>query len=109
MNLYYVKPTHKIIEAGNVIGILTETNQYIHLSEPMMNIKDNLIPMEKSSYLNYDKIISEGEKSYYDNISKLKLEERFYSLFFEKMKIIVMNIKHLVTKRDLIKVIEQGR
>ena len=101
------KPTHKIIEAGNVIGILTETNQYIHLSEPMMNIKDNLIPMEKSYYLNYDKIISEGEKSYYDNISKLKLEERFYSLFFEKMKIIVMNIKHLVTKRDLIKVIEQ--
>jgi len=101
------KPTHKIIEAGNIIGILTETNQYIHLSEPMMNIKDDLIPMEESSYLNYDKILSEGEKTYYDNISKLKLEERFYSLFFEKMKIIIMNIKHLVTKRDLIKVIEQ--
>ena len=96
----------KIKQEGKIIGFLTETNQYIGLSSYEEDTNDDgLNDIEDDSYLEYDKVVSEEKIQQLDEIFRLKLEERFYSLFFQKMKIILSDIKLFVKKRTMIDII----
>ena len=45
------KPITKVIEDELVVGILTETNQFIQLSQPEMPVEDGLKIIKESNFL----------------------------------------------------------
>jgi hypothetical protein len=79
------KPRYKILEDNLIIGIITDTNQFVQLNPPSENIIiDDLPIINSSNYIIADNIITTTKNI--DNerelmIKKIKLESQFYSLF----------------------------
>lgn len=93
------KPIVKVEEDGLVVGIITETNQFIPINQPEQNIKeDGLKTVVTSGYSNYyaaDTIIT--TKYQEDDIRKntirnIKLETKFYRQFREKLRDEISNL-----------------
>ena len=93
------KPIVKVEEDGLIIGIITETNQFIPINEPEQNIKDDgLKTIITNGYRNYyaaDTIITTMYKE--DDIRKktirnIKLETKFYRQFREKLRDEISNL-----------------
>ena len=101
-------PVFKIIEDEVVVGVLTESNQFIQLSvpEPVSNISDNLKDMRNSNYVvsknskmlkSSDNIITEQEgidEEREDFVKKIRLETRFYEAFRNTVKVIMNETKY---------------
>lgn len=93
------KPIVKVEEDGLIVGIITETNQFIPINKPEQNIKeDGLKTVVTSGYGNYyaaDTIIT--TKYQEDDIRKntirnIKLETKFYRQFREKLRDEISNL-----------------
>jgi hypothetical protein len=86
-----VEPKLKIVEDGLVVGILTETNQYVQLSNPetIENtvVIDGANPLDTitgSSHLIADKTLAtslEGDTERVATIRSVSLESKFYLMF----------------------------
>ena len=80
-------PKLKVIEDKLIVGLLTETNQFVQIDPPSENIHfDNLGEINSSNYLVADKIITTTKKVDVERdimIKKISLETQFYTLFFE--------------------------
>ena len=101
-------PIFKIIEDEVVVGVLTESNQFIQLStpEPVSNISDNLKDMRNSNYVvskdakslkASDNIITEDkgiDEEREDFVKKIRLETRFYEAFRNTVKVIINETKN---------------
>ena len=79
-------PKIKVLENELIVGILTETNQFIQLKEPEEDIYGNdLIRLKESNFINNDIQIFENKNIKDDDrvkmIRKLKIETRFYNIF----------------------------
>jgi hypothetical protein len=78
-------PKFKVLEDGMIVGLLTETNQFVQISPLSENIfEDGLIPLDSHNYMVADKVIttSHSEDTVRTNtIRKIELETQFYSLF----------------------------
>ena len=89
--MMYVEPKIKVVEDGLVVGILTETNQYIQLSAPetlentvAIDGPIPLVTLSGSSHLNADKTLAtfqEGDKERVETIRNVSLESQFYLMF----------------------------
>ena len=89
--IMYVEPKIKVVEDGLVVGILTETNQYIQLSAPetlentvAIDGPNPLVTLTGSSHLSADKTIAtfqEGDKERVETIRNVSLESQFYLMF----------------------------
>jgi len=98
----------KVKHEGKIIGFLTETNQFIGLSLEEEDMHDDgLEVLEDRSYLEYDKVVSEEKTEPWNGLFRLKLEERFYALFFQKLKILLSDLKLFVKKRSIMDIITQ--
>lgn len=79
------KPVMKVIEDGLVVGILTETNQFVQINNPVENVEnDGLIPINSSNYTLVDNIITNTTKvdvERIETVKKIKLESQFYDVF----------------------------
>ena len=79
------KPVMKVIEDGLVVGILTETNQFVQINNPVENVEnDGLIPINSSNYTLVDNIITNTNKvdvERIETVKKIKLESQFYDVF----------------------------
>ena len=97
-------PAFKIVEEEHVVGILTETNQFIPISPPiaLSEVGENNIPILKND--NYvekgdngivvlaDNIIStskEVDEERIQYIKKIKLETNFYNVFRNTIRILL--------------------
>ena len=84
------KPTHKIIEDELVVGILTQTNQFIRINSPIPNNEnDGLIPIYNEDYLSIDKTVMTSNKvdqERQETIQRISLENQFYSVFRSLLK-----------------------
>ena len=77
-NQILIKPMLKIIEDGLVIGFLTETNQFIQLSNPAEIVDDNIKSIENSNYIIADQaILKEKDKKKDLYLKKINLEHNF--------------------------------
>ena len=105
------KPVFKIIEDELVVGILTETNQFIQISEPVAEqdiSSENNIPSIKNN--NY--IVNASEKPLVsidvpimtskkvdnervDYIKKIKLEANFYNVFRNTIRILLNDYENI--------------
>ena len=109
------EPVFKVIDDEVVVGILTETNQFIQLStpEPVSNISDNLKDMRNSNYVvnkdstmlkSSDNVITEEngiDEEREDFVKKIRLETRFYEAFRNTVKVIINETKNS-TQRETI-------
>jgi hypothetical protein len=79
------KPIIKIIEEGLIVGILTETNQFVQISPPVENVEnDGLIEINSTNYTLVDNIITNTNKvdvERVETIKKIRLESQFYDVF----------------------------
>ena len=104
------KPVFKIVEDEMVVGILTETNQFIQLSNPVIEkdirSKKNLISIKDKNYIvsknsvpmiQSDVIITTSKKvddERVDYIKRIKLETNFYNVFRNTIKILLNDYQH---------------
>jgi hypothetical protein len=111
------KPIFKIIEDELVVGILTETNQFIQLSVPILETdikKDFDLPSFKNT--NYiiqpkstpmvqtDTIITttqEIDKERVDYIQKIKLETQFYNVFRNTIRILFNDYENVKIREKI--------
>jgi hypothetical protein len=111
------KPMFKIIEDELVVGILTETNQFIQLSEPIAEqdiSNENNIP----SFKNNNYIVNTREKPLVsidvrtstsrkvdnervDYIKKIKLEANFYNVFRNTIRILLNDYENIKVREKI--------
>jgi len=81
----YCKPLLKVIEDNLIVGILTETNQFVQIVPPQENFEDDGIDtLESSNYLLADKVLTstkEPDTQRVDTTKKILLESQFYLAF----------------------------
>uniref|UniRef100_A0A6C0HZ18 Uncharacterized protein n=1 Tax=viral metagenome TaxID=1070528 RepID=A0A6C0HZ18_9ZZZZ len=99
------KPVIKIIEDELIVGMLTETNQFIMVNPPEENIiDDGLIELKDINYIAADINLANGRKM--DNVRErtvkmIRLEKYFYQVFRTTLRILLhesMNEKTNLTK-----------
>jgi len=108
------KPMLKVIEDNLVVGIITETNQFIQLSQPIpeIDIKQevNLPSLENNNYLihknheNVDTIITitdtvDTERVEY--IKKIKFETQFYNIFRNTIRILLNDYQNIKIREKI--------
>jgi hypothetical protein len=87
-------PRLKIIDDNLVVGILTETNQFIQISPPESpeNIDNELETIDHSNYLIPEKILTtskKGDSERERTIRKISIESQFYQVFRTQMRILL--------------------
>ena len=107
-NAILCKPSKKVIDNDLIVGIITETNQFIQINPPSENIiKDNLEPIYGYNYISIDKeILSHDsiDNERIDIYNKIKLEGLFYNAFRNTVKII---LNHRINKEQKKKLIDR--
>ena len=109
------KPHFKVVEDKHIVGVITETNQFIQLSEPFPNGKanDDIPILRDNNYIynsnkNPMKSINLAtlNNTKYDTkrveyIKKLTLETNFYNAFRNTIRILLNNNKHLKLREHI--------
>ena len=85
------EPKIRVVDDEHIIGVLTETNQFIGLSIPLPLTEETeqaseLPIVRESSYVNFDKRLSNYKDTSYNSertiyIRNIRLERDFYSVF----------------------------
>jgi len=102
-------PVMKVIEDGLIVGILTETNQFIQIDPPSENIhEDHLKELKGTNYLLADNDISsrtEDEKRV-KTVKMITLESQFYSSFRSLIRILLNEYENRDYKKQIMGYIE---
>ena len=111
------KPELKVIEDNLVVGVLTETNQFIQISQPLseieINMKNDLPSLRNNNYIvdkktqpmmNVDTLLTtsfkedEERKEYID---KIKLETNFFNVFRNTIRILLNDYNNTIIKEKI--------
>jgi hypothetical protein len=103
------KPIIKIISDEMVVGIVTQTNQFVPVIPIIKaNIKDKLKVIENEDILKVDNNILENDEVDENRIivvKKIKLESNFYNMFRNSFKLFLSNKKNRDEKLTIIETI----
>jgi hypothetical protein len=110
------KPAFKIVEDEMVVGILTNTNQFIQISEPVsvneINPNYNLPSITDEDYIvnskNRRMVSSDVEimtqqtvdEEREDYIKKIKLETSFYNVFRNTVRVLLNNYENIEMSKE---------
>jgi len=107
------KPVYKIIEDEMMIGLLTETNQFIMLVEPEYDLVDDGIPsLRDENYIIADKVMSTSkkeDKKRVNTIQRISLETQFYKTFRTTVRILFNQISNKQLKMEILELLENPR
>jgi hypothetical protein len=111
------KPMFKIVEDEQVVGILTETNQFIQLSEPIaeIDIKVNedlpaiknenyIVDLKESPLVSADVAIATSQDvdtERVDAIKRIRMESSFYNVFRNTVRILLTDYKNTKQKETI--------
>ncbi len=99
------KPLLKVFEDEFIIGIITETNQFIALNEPELDtFDDNLESIKENNYLNADiksSISNERDRERINYIKNIELETSFYNSFRNTIRILLGLQKHVTIRKEI--------
>jgi hypothetical protein len=111
------KPAFKVIEDDLVVGILTETNQFIQLSEPVSELdirpNQNIVSIDNDNFIVNTKarpMVStdvptttsdDVDKERVDYIKKIKLETNFYNVFRNTIRILLNDYENVSTREKI--------
>ncbi len=103
------KPRIRVLENQMVVGILTETNQFVPLKEPEENkMKDELTSIDEYDHLRVDATIQSGVMNPKNKmIHHLKLEQMFYHAFFNTLKVELNDSSNLIIRKQIEKAIQK--
>ena len=104
------KPEFKVVEDEHVVGILTSSNQFIQLSQPLrldevpsaldiptINNNNYIIDINKSPMVQSEiefTTQTDVDKERVDYIKKIKLETSFYNVFRNTIRILINNYEN---------------
>ena len=96
-------PKIRVLENNMVVGILTETNQFIPLKEPEENkIMDGLPTIDEENRMKVDRQIQKGKLDPKEKvIQSLKIEQMFYSAFFNTLKVELNDSSNLMLRKKI--------
>lgn len=99
------KPKMKVVEDGLIVGILTETNQFIGLSEPVLDtFGDDLLDIDGQGLAGLD-IQSETDSSVdmerVTYINNIRLESKFYNVFRNTVRLLLGQMRYRAIKNDI--------
>ena len=110
-NNIFSAPMNKIEEQGVIVGILTETNQFIQINPPEQSKSPDYPIISNSNYIVADDNTLNNSKMDEDRINyikKLKLEDNFYNVFRNMLRIILNSPENKLIKKEFIDVIESN-
>ena len=105
------KPLTKVIEDELVVGILTETNQFIQLSQPEMPIEDGLKSIKESNFLLTDSETLINKNIDFDRIKyvrRIRLEKNFYDVFRNSLRILLNKYENRKVREEIQTLIESN-
>ena len=120
------KPILKVVEDEMVVGIITETNQFIQLSEPIMEeqvpkINDTELPsIRNNNYVvksktsplkNVDVTLANStkvDKKRVDFIKRIKLENNFFNIFRNTVKILLSDYSNIKIREEIETILSSG-
>ena len=116
----HCKPLLKVVEDGLVVGIITQTNQFIQLSQPIPEIdiksEQNLPSLKNTSYIvkgdksdkgiykSSDSIITTTNKvdtERVDYIKKITYETNFYNIFRNTIRIMLNDYSNIKIREQI--------
>ena len=104
------KPHVKIKEDGLIVGILTETNQFVPLARPQEDIDLHSIKTQEGiDTINIDTQIMTGKEEDIERkqiIKKINLESQFYNTFRNTFRILINQSINFSTREKLKEIIE---
>jgi hypothetical protein len=104
------RPVIKVIENGLIVGIITETHQFVRINPPSENIfMDGLDTINNSDLYEMDKQVSvhqKGDKQREELVKNIHLETQFYSTFRSVFRKLLNNFDHKDMRNKIIKEIE---
>jgi hypothetical protein len=94
------RPMFKVVEGDTVVGLLTETNQFVQINnyEKLSSIKDNLDELEYNDYYDADKktlLSNDVDMERIEVINKIKIETNLYNAFRNTIRILLNDFKNL--------------
>ena len=98
------KPLYKIINDGRIVGILTETNQFIILKNSEEFVTDELKSYEMPLSVDLDNKLLFSTKVDTERVNmiiKIKLETNFYTIFRNIAKKLLTDYNHLVEREEI--------
>jgi hypothetical protein len=93
------KPIFKVVEDGNIIGVITETNQFVMVNHQVnfddkYNIKtiedSNLLYVDENIFTNHTK-----DKEREDSVKMIKLDTLFYNVFRNTIRILLNKYENI--------------
>jgi hypothetical protein len=117
-NIIPCKPLFKIVEDGLIVGILTETNQFIKVSEPFeAEVEgDELLTFKEQK--NYKYLNEDDKKSLTSSnidserikfIHEIKIESAFFNIFRNNVRIVLGEFDNKKYRNDIIKLISSQK
>ena len=106
-------PFCKVVEDDFIVGFLTNTNQFIQLSEPKPNIiDDNVHAIHNNDYLVAENeiltSINKVDTHRTEYVNKIRLEYNFYSAFRKTVRILLNDYANLSFKTEIDKIINNN-
>ncbi len=110
----YCLPKVKVVEDGLIVGVITETNQFVQVNinkNPQMNQNDELGTITESNHLVADEVVAatpKGEivdKTRERYVRNIRLETNFYNVFRNTARNVLNRPENKAAKDDIDKVI----
>jgi len=109
------KPAFKIVEDEMIVGILTQTNQFVQLSKPFSlgDARDDIPVLENKNYIvdkNSDPMVSidvpvatsnDVDVERVEYIKKIKLETNFYNVFRNTIRILLNDYEQIKLREKI--------
>ena len=106
------KPLIKVIDAELIVGILTETNQFVQIQPPHENIfDDGLNVLISADYLIADKTlnsVSRGDIQRIQTVKKIALESNFYLAFRSTIRVLLNQYENRIDREKIIRFIHHS-
>jgi len=106
------KPIIKVIEDGLIVGILTETNQFVQISEPVTDTyKDGLIVVNGLGYKNGEldyTIVNKKEEDELrlDTVRNIRLETQFYISFRTAIRNLLNDYNYREIREKIVSILD---
>jgi len=103
-------PVMKVVEDGMVVGVLTQSNQFVLVQPalPVSETNDTLIPLKGNNYLKADletqaqgKTVSAVDQERVDMIQKIQDESRYYQMYRNAVRILINKYENLKIRESM--------
>ncbi len=112
-NSILCKPILKVIEDEMIVGILTETNQFVQVDPPIFNVDDGIEILHTTGYANNGYVTADKELATnkledavrLNTIRNIKLEGQFYSAFRTTLRLILSQHSNYEIRQKILSLI----